>query len=167
MVLSWRMTTPEVVTRPLCSCMARRVIGVFGVSRPPRFSSAHRVVAVDLRGHGESDAPSERYTVRLFADDLASTCTQLRIESPVVIGHSLGGLVALDFASAYPDHVAAAVLIDPPLLPGGHRAEVVRDLAPGSAGVIQSRLFAPTLRVGCLVPMTTRRGGPGSSIRPC
>ena len=39
--------------------------------------------------------------VRLFAEDLASTCTQLGIDSPVVIGHSLGGLVALDFASAY------------------------------------------------------------------
>jgi len=100
----------------------------------PRFSSAHRVVAVDLRGHGESDAPSERYTVRLFAEDLASTCTRLGIESPVVIGHSLGGLVALDFASAYPDQVAAAVLIDSPLLPGGNRAEVVRDLVAGLRG---------------------------------
>jgi pimeloyl-ACP methyl ester carboxylesterase len=100
----------------------------------PRFSSAHRVVAVDLRGHGESDAPSERYTVRPFAEDLASTCTQLGIESPVVIGHSLGGLVALDFASAYPEHVAAAVVIDSPLLPRGDRAEVVRDLVAGLRG---------------------------------
>jgi pimeloyl-ACP methyl ester carboxylesterase len=72
----------------------------------PRFTSAHRVVAVDLRGHGESDASSEGYTLRLFAEDLASTCTQMGIDSPVVIGHSLGGLVALDFACAYPDHVA-------------------------------------------------------------
>jgi pimeloyl-ACP methyl ester carboxylesterase len=100
----------------------------------PRFSSAHRVITVDLRGHGESDAPSERYMVRLFAEDLASTSTQLGIESPVVIGHSLGGLVALDFASAYPDRVAAAVLIDSPLLPGGDRAEVVRDLVAGLRG---------------------------------
>lgn len=100
----------------------------------PRFSSAHRVIAVDLRGHGESDAPSERYMVRLFTDDLASTCTQLGLESPVVIGHSLGGLVALDFASAYPDRVAAAVVIDSPLLPGGDRAEVVGDLMAGLRG---------------------------------
>ena len=100
----------------------------------PRFSSAHRVVAVDLRGHGESDAPSERYTVRLFAEDLASTSTQLGIESPVMIGHSLGGLVALDFASACPEHVAAAVVIDSPLLPRGDRAEVVRDLVAGLRG---------------------------------
>jgi pimeloyl-ACP methyl ester carboxylesterase len=99
-----------------------------------RFSSAHRVVAVDLRGHGESSAPAERYTVRRFADDLASISTQLGIERPVVIGHSLGGLVALDFASVYPDRVAAAVLIDSPLLPGGDRAQVVRDLVAGLRG---------------------------------
>jgi len=106
----------------------------FWCQQVPRFCAGHRVVAVDLRGHGESGAPSERYTVRLFAEDLAWTCTQLRIESPVVIGHSLGGLVALDFASTYPDHVAAAGLIDSPLLPGGNRAEVVRDLVAGLRG---------------------------------
>ena len=116
-----------------------------------RFSSAHRVIAVDLRGHGESDAPSERYPVRLFAEDLASTCTQLGIDNAVVIGHSLGGLVALDFASAYPDRVAAAVMIDSPLLPGGDRAEVVRDLVAGLRGpdpdaalrAYFARLFGP------------------------
>ena len=124
----------------------------FWSQQVPRFSSAHRVVAVDLRGHGESDAPAERYTVRLFAEDLASTCKQLGMESPVVIGHSLGGLVALDFASAYPDQVGAAVLIDSPLLPGGDRTEVVRDLVAGLRGhdpdsalraYFEGRLFGP------------------------
>ena len=89
---------------------------------------------MDLRGHGESEAPSDWYTVGLFAADLAWTCTQLGIERPVVIGHSLGGLVALDFATAYPDQVAAAVLIDSPLLPGGGRAEVVRELVAALQG---------------------------------
>ena len=92
--------------------------------------------------------------------------TQLRVESPVVIGHSLGGLVAFDFASAYPDHVAAAVVIDSPLLPGGNRAEVVRDLVAGLRGGIRTRLFAAILR-GCSVPMTMLLPGRGSSIRPC
>jgi pimeloyl-ACP methyl ester carboxylesterase len=106
----------------------------FWCQQVPHFSSAHRVVAVDLRGHGESDAPPERYTVRLFAEDVASMCTQLGLESPVVVGHSLGGLVALDFASAYPGHVGAAVLIDSPLLPPGDRADVVRGLIAGLRG---------------------------------
>jgi pimeloyl-ACP methyl ester carboxylesterase len=139
----------------------------FWSQQVPRFSSAHRVVAVDLRGHGESDAPSERYTVRLFSEDLASTCTQLGIECPVGIGHSLGGLVALDFASAYPAQVGAAVLIDSPLLPGGDRAEVCVIWWPGSAGVIRTRPFAPTLRVCSLVAMTVLVPGRGSSITSC
>lgn len=92
------------------------------------FAFAHRVIAVDLRGHGESDAPMQSYAIRGFTDDLAWTCAQLGIEKPVVVGHSLGGLIALDFASAYPDRVDAAVLIDSLLLPGGDRADVVRDL---------------------------------------
>jgi pimeloyl-ACP methyl ester carboxylesterase len=99
-----------------------------------RFVSAHQVLAVDLRGHGESAAPSERYTMRLFAEDLAWTCTQLGIEKPVVIGHSLGGMVALDFASTYPERAGAAVLIDSQLLGGGDRVGVVRELVDGLEG---------------------------------
>lgn len=100
----------------------------FWAPQVQRFGSAHRVVAVDLRGHGESDAPTQPYTIRLFADDLAWTCRELGIETPVVIGHSLGGMIALDFASAHPDRVAAIVLIDSALLAGGNRTEVVRAL---------------------------------------
>jgi pimeloyl-ACP methyl ester carboxylesterase len=99
-----------------------------------RFVSSHRVVAVDLRGHGESDAPLQPYAMRSLTDDVAWTCTQLRIQKPVVIGHSLGGMVALDFASAYPGRVGAIVLIDSLLLAGDDRAEVVRDLVAGLRG---------------------------------
>jgi pimeloyl-ACP methyl ester carboxylesterase len=111
-----------------------------------RFASSHRVVTADLRGHGRSDAPVQRYTMRLFADDLAWTCTQLRLEKPVVVGHSLGGMVALDFASGFPDRTRAAVLIDSLLLAGGDRAEVVRDLVAslrgGDPGSALKRYFA-------------------------
>jgi len=99
-----------------------------------RFVAAHRVVAVDLRGHGESDAPVQPYAMRSFADDVAWTCTQLGIEKPVVIGHSLGGMVALDFASAYPDRVGAVVLIDSLLLAGDDRVDVVRHLVDALRG---------------------------------
>ncbi len=99
-----------------------------------QFASSHRVITVDLRGHGESDAPLQPYTMRLFADDLAWTCTQLGVEEPVVIGHSLGGMVALDFASAYPERAGAIVLVDSLLLAGGDRAGTVRDLVDGLRG---------------------------------
>lgn len=95
------------------------------------FASDHRVVVVDLRGHGESDAPRQHYTMGLFADDLAWTCAQLEIHRPVVIGHSLGGLIALEFAATYPDLLRAAVMIDSVLLPPGDRASAVGQIVSG------------------------------------
>jgi pimeloyl-ACP methyl ester carboxylesterase len=92
------------------------------------FAGSHRVVAVDLRGHGESSAPHQRYTMRGFADDVMWLCGQLQVVRPVVIGHSLGGLVALELAAAYPDWPRAAVLIDSVLLPDGHRVADVDQL---------------------------------------
>ena len=76
------------------------------------FAPRHRVVAVDLRGHGESDAPQQAYTMAGFADDLAWMCGGLGIERAVVVGHSMGGLVTLALASTRPDLVRAAVLVD-------------------------------------------------------
>jgi pimeloyl-ACP methyl ester carboxylesterase len=73
---------------------------------------AHRAVSIDLRGFGESDAPAEAYTVRGYSDDLAFVATELALERPVVIGHSMGGLVAVDFAARYGDRVSAVVILE-------------------------------------------------------
>ena len=67
------------------------------------FAIDHRVVAVDLRGHGASDAPDQRYTVSAFADDVAWLCEAAGVERPVLVGHSMGGQVVLDVAARYPD----------------------------------------------------------------
>jgi pimeloyl-ACP methyl ester carboxylesterase len=93
-----------------------------------RFARNHRVIAVDLRGHGESDAPRQPYTMRAFADDMAWMSRELKLGRPVIVGHSLGGLVALELAAAYPDCPRAVALIDSVLLASGHRPEVVHDL---------------------------------------
>jgi pimeloyl-ACP methyl ester carboxylesterase len=92
------------------------------------FSRGHRVLAVDLRGHGASDAPEQRYTIQALADDVSWMCTQLGVPRPVVVGHSLGGLIALELAASRPERVRAAVLVDSVLLPTGDRADFVRDL---------------------------------------
>lgn len=85
----------------------------------------HRTVAVDLRGHGRSDKPRQPYTMPGFADDVAWICTQLRLTKPVIIGHSMGGIVTFDLAARYPDLPAAIVMIDAAVvLPAATRANV-------------------------------------------
>lgn len=81
------------------------------------FSHRHRTVSVDLRGHGASDAPPGAYDMRSLADDVAWLSGELGLSRPVLVGHSMGGLVALNVAAHHPDVPAAVVLLDSPLLP--------------------------------------------------
>jgi pimeloyl-ACP methyl ester carboxylesterase len=78
----------------------------------PALTPLGRVIALDQRGHGESDAPSSGYAPGDFAADLAAFCDALALDRPVVIGHSLGGRVAYHFAAAWPDRLRALVLVD-------------------------------------------------------
>lgn len=100
----------------------------FWTEQMKHFSRHYRVLAVDLRGHGQSDAPEERYTMQLLAEDVAWMCSQLAIERPVVVGHSLGGLVALELAASHSEQVRAVTLIDSILLAPNVRARFVRGL---------------------------------------
>lgn len=83
------------------------------------FSREHRVVSIDLRGHGESDAPEVDYTMELLASDVAWMIDQLGLERPIVVGHSMGGIVTLALAANHPQHARAIVLLDSPLYPPG------------------------------------------------
>ena len=69
---------------------------------------------MDLRGHGESDKPSQTYTMDGLADDLAWLLGELGVARPVVVGHSMGGVVALVLAARYPELPAAIVMVDMP-----------------------------------------------------
>jgi pimeloyl-ACP methyl ester carboxylesterase len=85
----------------------------------------HRVVAIDLRGHGRSDKPHQEYTMQLFADDLAWVCERIGLEKPVVVGHSMGGIVAFDLAARYPGLPSAVVMLDAAVvLPSAARAAI-------------------------------------------
>lgn len=73
-----------------------------------------RAVALDLRGHGRSEPPRNGdYTIAGMVDDVAAVVDSLRIERFVLVGHSMGGGVALDYAGAHPDRVVALLLVDP------------------------------------------------------
>jgi pimeloyl-ACP methyl ester carboxylesterase len=79
----------------------------------------YRVIAVDLRGHGHSDNPGA-YAMAQFVADLRALVLFCQIQTPVLIGHSLGGHIVGRYCMAYPDEVAKLVLLDgmgPPLDP--------------------------------------------------
>ncbi|MBM3150762.1 MAG: alpha/beta fold hydrolase, partial [Chloroflexi bacterium] len=65
----------------------------------------------DLRGHGLSDSPPGMYTMASMADDLAAILGYLRIRRAVVVGHSMGGYVALAFAQAHTGLLAGLGLV--------------------------------------------------------
>jgi pimeloyl-ACP methyl ester carboxylesterase len=78
-----------------------------------RLVPAHRVIAVDLPGHGMSDRPDGGYDFDTVARDLEGLLAGLRHPEPlVVVGHSWGATVALAFAAAYPALAIGVVCID-------------------------------------------------------
>ena len=93
------------------------------------FGRGHRAVAVDLRGHGESDKPQQEYTIEGFADDVAWLSAEIGIVRPVVVGHSMGGLVALEITARYDEMAAAAVILDSPIVPPLAFVEILKPFA--------------------------------------
>lgn len=76
----------------------------------PAFAARHRVIALDFRGHGDSTFP-ETLRVGAFNDDLESLVQDIGREDVVLVGHSMGGHVALDHAARHAS-VRALVAID-------------------------------------------------------
>jgi pimeloyl-ACP methyl ester carboxylesterase len=73
-----------------------------------------RAVAIDLRGHGESDpAEDGDYSIQALAADVAAVADQLGLRRFLLAGHSLGAAVAIEYAGHHPDRVAGLLLVDP------------------------------------------------------
>lgn len=77
----------------------------------PELSKNFQVIVFDNRGSGESDKPEEPYTIKMFADDTAGLLKALAIGRANIVGASLGGCIAQEFALGYPAMVNKLVLV--------------------------------------------------------
>ena len=75
-------------------------------------SAQFRTIAIDLRGHGESDAPLWSFSLDQYADDVAALLDHLDIPQAVLVGLSMGGYVSLAFSRAYGKRLLGLVLAD-------------------------------------------------------
>jgi pimeloyl-ACP methyl ester carboxylesterase len=80
------------------------------------FARRGTAINLDLRGYGKSDKPAKYGTIEQYADDVAYLCRELKITSPILIGHSMGGMVAVELAAKHPMLPAAIVLISSGIL---------------------------------------------------
>jgi pimeloyl-ACP methyl ester carboxylesterase len=76
------------------------------------FSKDYNVITYDLRGHQQSEGFDEKYSCQLFADDLHQLIDRLGLREPVIIGLSLGGMVAQEYAIKYHSNLTGLVLAD-------------------------------------------------------
>lgn len=126
----------------------------------PAFIGAHRVIAPDLPGFGRSPMPAGRISIPGYTRVLAQLCDALAVTAPIVVGNSMGGLIAADLAIAHPELVRRLVLVDAaglsieglwkePLLT---LARLLRLSSHGAAAAASPLLRRPRLRRAVLQP---------------
>ncbi len=108
---------------------------IWDLVAPLLAARGHVVTALDQRGHGESDKPNTGYDFATIVTDDTAAVQKLRIERPIVVGHSWGALVALQYAVVHPEQTTALVMVDGgtgqlSLHPGWTREQAMKDLAP-------------------------------------
>ncbi len=100
----------------------------------PRLAREHRVIAVDLLGHGGSEKPSSGYTIENQADLVAGVMGRLGARDAEVVGHSLGGAVVTALAERSPRLVDRVVIVDTPAT-----------LEKGDLGLLAKLVFVPVI----------------------
>jgi len=79
----------------------------------PHFSKGYHIIAVDMRGHGDSDwDPRGAYLVEDYVKDIEGLVAQLNLRNIILWGNSTGGRVAQVFAGSHPDLVSAVIVED-------------------------------------------------------
>jgi pimeloyl-ACP methyl ester carboxylesterase len=88
----------------------RRIVA--GPGPGPGLGATRRVIAPDLPGHGQSDPWHDKPSLDGYRDAVGTVCAKLGVPRAVLVGHSMGGAVALSCALAWPERVAGLVLVN-------------------------------------------------------
>ena len=94
----------------------------------PEFSKQYQVIAIDLRGHGQSEKSDGPYTIPMFAADLAGLLQALDIPSAHIVGISLGGAVAFQFALDHPAMVKTLTIVNSAPTLGGTPEQAQKEI---------------------------------------
>ena len=118
--------------------------GVFKVGIGPWLAAGTQVVYLDQRGAGRSDqGRPDDLRLERWADDVHGFCEALRIERPFVLGLGFGAQVALDYATRYPEHPGALILLAPAARQLAERSVAVFErLGGGEAGEVARRFYS-------------------------
>ena len=94
-----------------------------------KLSKSFRVISIDLPGHGQTPSLGYIHTMELMAECVKSVLDFSGIRKYVVIGHSMGGYVALAFAEKFPQHIAGLCLFHSTAMPDSEEKKKDRDRA--------------------------------------
>jgi 3-oxoadipate enol-lactonase len=77
----------------------------------PELAKHYRAIALDVRGHGHSGKPDQPYSIRQFSEDLQEFLLQLRVPKAHILGLSMGGAIAQQFALDHPEKIRSLILV--------------------------------------------------------
>ncbi len=106
----------------------------------PGLGVDHHVLSIDQRGHGESAwAQPPDYAYERFAADLNEVVEKLDLRDFVLIGHSMGGTIALTYAAAYPGRAAKLVVVDSTVHMNAERVAALREVGARQGSTYATR----------------------------
>lgn len=128
----------------------------------PSVAPHYRVLALDLRGHGDSDwDPEARYDAQSMTDDLEAVLDALAIDRFVLLGFSMGGRVAMTFAGRHPERLAGLVIAD--IGPEVDARGVLR--ISGEMAARQAPVFADVQEYAAMLSLNYPGGQPQAILR--
>ena len=116
----YREYPPPQADQPQAEGPARALVLLHGLASnarwwllvAPLLAQRFHVLALNQRGHGESDKPDDGYDFPTVAGDLAAFVEARGLERPIIVGHSWGSDVALEYAATFPEQPAGIVLTE-------------------------------------------------------